>query len=118
MIKGKDLGQEEKGVTEDELVRWHHWLNGHESEQTLGDSEEQGSLVCTSSWGHKELDTTKWLNNNNMKNPWLTTNQCVCGGGGVRVLTHVYDIILHSQKLMGDYLSDPFDKNPGPQITD
>ena len=81
MIKGKDLGQEEKGVTEDELVRWHHWLNGHESEQTLGDSEEQGSLVCTSSWGHKELDTTKWLNNNNMKNPWLTTNQCVCVGG-------------------------------------
>ena len=45
---------------------------------------------------------------------------CVCVGGWVAlyVRTHVYDIILHSQKLMGDYLSDPFDKNPGPQITD
>ena len=43
---GKDWGQEEKGVTEDEMVRWHHQLNGHEFEQTLGDSEGQGSLVC------------------------------------------------------------------------
>lgn len=49
----------------------------------------------------------------------MANNKSVCvWGGGVRVLTHVYDIILHSQKLMGDYLSDPFDKNPGPQITD
>ena len=43
---GKDWGQEEKGKTEDEMVGWHHWLNGHEFEQTLGDSEEQGSLAC------------------------------------------------------------------------
>ena len=43
---GKDWRQEEKGVTEDEIVGWHHWLNGHESEETLGDSEGQGSLVC------------------------------------------------------------------------
>ena len=55
---GTDWGQEEKGVTEDEMVGWHHWLNGHESEQTPGDSEGQGSLVCCSSWGHKELGTT------------------------------------------------------------
>ena len=41
---GKDWGQEEKKETEDEMVEWHHWLNGHESEQTPGDSEEQGSL--------------------------------------------------------------------------
>ena len=51
---GKDWGQEEKRVTEDEVVGWHHWLNGHEFEQTQGDSEGQGSL----SWGCKELDTT------------------------------------------------------------
>ena len=45
---GKDWGQEKKGLTEDEMVGWHHWLNGHECEQTLGDSEEQVNLVCCS----------------------------------------------------------------------
>ena len=53
---GKDKGREEKGATENEMIGWHHWLNGHESEQTLGDSEGQGSLACYSSWGHKEPD--------------------------------------------------------------
>ena len=43
---GKDWGQEEKGVTEDEMVGWHHWPNGHEFEQTLEDGEGQGSLAC------------------------------------------------------------------------
>ena len=61
---GKDRRWEEKGVTEDEMIGWHHWLNGHEFEQTLGDSEGQGSLVCCSPWGCKESDTTEWLNNN------------------------------------------------------
>ena len=60
---GKDGGQEEKGATEDEMVGWHHQLNGHELEQTLGDSQGQGRLVCCSPWGHKELDTTEQLNN-------------------------------------------------------
>ena len=46
----------EKRAAEDEMVGWHHWLNGHESEQTLGDSEGQGSLACCSPWGCKELD--------------------------------------------------------------
>ena len=58
----KDWEQEEKGATEDEMVGWHLWLNGHEFEQTPGDSEGQGSLACCSSWGRKELDTTEWLN--------------------------------------------------------
>ena len=49
---GKDWGQEEKGTTEDDMVAWHHWLNGHEFEQTLGDGEGQGSLACCSAWGH------------------------------------------------------------------
>ena len=62
---GKDWGQEEKGMTEDEIVGWHHWLNGHEFEQTPGDGEGQGSLVCWSSSGHKESDTTEQPNNNN-----------------------------------------------------
>ena len=55
---GKDWRQKEKGVAEDEMVEWHHWFNGYESEQTPGESEEQGSLVCYSPWGHKESDTT------------------------------------------------------------
>jgi len=60
---GKDWGLEKKGMTEDEMVGWHHWLKGHEFEQTPGDSEGQGSLACCSSWGLKELDMTEWLNN-------------------------------------------------------
>ena len=62
---GKDWRQEEKGVSEDETVRWHHQLNGYEFGQTLGDSEGQGSLACCSPRGHKESDTTLQLNNNN-----------------------------------------------------
>ena len=49
-------------MTEDEIVEWHHQLNGHESEQTQRDSEGQGSLECCSSWDHKESDTTERLN--------------------------------------------------------
>ena len=58
---GKDWRQE-KGVTEDEMVGWHHWLNGHEFDQTL---EGQGRLACHSPWGCKESDATSRLNNNN-----------------------------------------------------
>ena len=47
------------GKTEDEMVGWHHRLNGHEFEQARGDGEGQGSLVCCSPWGHKELDKTQ-----------------------------------------------------------
>ena len=61
---GKDWRQEEKGTTEDEIVGWHHRLNGHEFEQILGDSEGQGDLACCSPWGCKESDITNWLNNN------------------------------------------------------
>ena len=57
--KDKTIEQEEKGVTEDEMVGQHHRLNGHELEQALGESEGQGSLECSSPWGHKELDTTE-----------------------------------------------------------
>ena len=52
-------------MTEVETVGWHHRLNGHEFEQTLGDGEGQRSLACCSPWGHKELDTTRDLTNNN-----------------------------------------------------
>ena len=59
---GRDWGQEEKGMTEDEMAGWHHWLNGHESEWTTGVGDGQGGLVCCDSWGCKESDTTEWLN--------------------------------------------------------
>ena len=61
----EDWGQEEKGMSEDEMVGWHHWLNGHYFEQALDDGEGQGGLVCCSPWGHKELDIIERLNNNN-----------------------------------------------------
>ena len=59
---GRDCRQEEKGTTEDEMAGWHHWLNGCESEWTLGAGDGQGGLACCDSWGHKELDTTERLN--------------------------------------------------------
>ena len=61
---GKDWQQEEKGAADNEMVRWHHQLNGHEFEQTPGDSEGQRCLMCHSP-GHKVSDTTYQLNNNN-----------------------------------------------------
>ena len=57
-----DWGQEEKGMTEDEMAGWHHWLDGREFEWTLGVSDGQGGLACCNSWGCKELDTTERLN--------------------------------------------------------
>ena len=59
---GKDWGQEEKETTEDEMVGWHHWLNGHEFEWTPGAGDGQGGLACCSSRGRKESDTTEQLN--------------------------------------------------------
>ena len=59
---GKDWGQEKKGTTEDDMVGWHHWLNGHGFRWTPGVGDGQGGLMCCGAWGHKELDTTEQLN--------------------------------------------------------
>ena len=59
---GRDWRQEEKGMTEDEMARWHHWLNGCESEWTPGVGDGQRGLACCDSWGCKELDKTEQLN--------------------------------------------------------
>ena len=59
---GKEWRQEKKGMTEDEIVGWHHQLNGHEFEQAPEVGDGQGSLACCSPRGHKELDTTERLN--------------------------------------------------------
>ena len=61
-VAGKDWEKEEKGTTEDEMVGWHHWLNGHGFVWTPGVGDGQGGLVCCGSWGCKELDTTEQLN--------------------------------------------------------
>ena len=64
--KGADAGKDwrqEKGMTENDMVGWPHQLNGHEFKQTLGDREEQGRLVCCSSWGHK------------VRHDWMTEQQ-------------------------------------------
>ena len=66
--KDSDAGRDyrrEKGTTEDEMVGWHHGLDGHEFEQVPGGGERQRSLVCCRPWGHKELDTTERLSCNN-----------------------------------------------------
>ena len=65
---GKDWRQERKGMTEDEMVGWHHWLNGHGFEQAPGDGDGQGSLLCCSPRGCKELETTERLDNNSHVN--------------------------------------------------
>ena len=67
---GKDWGQEEKGMTEDEMVGWHHGLNGHEFEQTLGDSEGQGSLACCSSCMGLHRVRHNWVTEQQQWIPW------------------------------------------------
>ena len=75
---GRDWGQEEKGMTEDEMAGGHHWLDGHESEWTPGVGDGQGGLACCDSWGRRESDTTEQLNwtewNKIWKNVSLTSN--------------------------------------------
>ena len=70
----KDWRQEEKGTTEDEMVGWHHRLNGHEFEKTLGSSEGHGRLMFCSPWDREESDMTDQLNNN--KSSYLTLDLC------------------------------------------
>ena len=68
---GKDWRQKEEGMTEDEMVGWHHWLNGHEFEQAPGVGNGQGSLACCSSWDPKESDMTEWLDWTDSTHKWV-----------------------------------------------
>ena len=69
------------------MVGWYHRFNGHEFEQTQGDSEGQQSLVCCSAWDGKESDTTEWLNNNNdVKNRQLVGTCCIVQGAQLDAL--------------------------------
>ena len=85
---GKDWGQEEKGTTEDDMVGWHHWLNGHEFEKAPGDCEGQGSLVCCSSWVAKSWT---WLSD------WTRTESTPLGVYGLNDLIKI--------KLLEQYLA-------------
>ena len=81
---GKVWRQEEKGTTEDEMVGWHHCLDGHEFEQALGVSDGQGSLACCSSWSRKESFMTERLNRTEMSQRVLTLK--IWGTKGVSLL--------------------------------
>ena len=77
---GKDWRKEEKGMTEDEMVGWHHWLEGRKFEQALGECEGQGNLACYNPQGCKESDMPEWLNNSNMLCEW----PCVTKSGAAQ----------------------------------
>ena len=91
---GKDWRQKEKGMTEDEVVGWHHWLNGHEFEQTLGVGDGQGSLVCCSPWGHKESDTNEQLN---WTDEWTLVTFSICGRCSLPLLFLLMLLIKHGK---------------------
>ena len=74
----RDWGQEEKGMTEDEMAGWHHQLDGHEFEWTPGDDDGQGGLACCDSWVRKESDMTEWLN-------WTELNWIFLGRKGIHL---------------------------------
>ena len=89
---GKDWRQEEKGMTEGEMVGWHHWLDGHEFEQVLGVGDGLGGLVCCDSWGCKESDRTGLLNWFALKwwdkMPWSLFFECW-------VLSQLFTLLFH-----------------------
>ena len=84
---GRDWGQEEKGTTEDEMAGWHHWLDGRESEWTLGVGDGQGGLACCDAWGRKESDTTERLIWSDLI--WSTQRLC-CDTQKMHVLNKLY----------------------------
>ena len=77
----EDWRQDDKGMTNDEMVGWHHQFKGHEYEQALGVGDRQGSLACCSPWGHKESDKTEWLNWTELKHlkkfRWLQCEELI-----------------------------------------
>ena len=93
---GKDWRREEKGTAEDEMVAWHHRLDGHEFEQALGVGDGQGSLLCYSPWGCKELDVTEWLN-------WIDEYICMAA------VTNDQNLSSYGNPLQYSCLENPMD---------
>ena len=79
---GQDWGQEEKVTIEDEVVRWHHRLDGHGFGWTPGVGDGQGGLTCCSPWGHEEMDTTEWLK-------WTELNWCKIQNSLIKMTSNV-----------------------------
>ena len=113
LSSGKGWGQEKKGMTEDEMVGWYHWLSGHEFEQTQGDNEEQGNLVCWSPWVAKN-----WT----QLNDWKTTVDLIIlfdkkVSAGICLLPSpisVSSLIFHHQKTRREEMGRAGGKNiPG-----
>ena len=77
---GKDWGQEERGMTEDEMVGWHHWHNAHGFGWTPGVGDGQGGLMCCGSWCRKESDTNKWLNRTELRLSMLLFSGIISSG--------------------------------------
>ena len=98
---GRDWGQEEKGMTEDEMAGWHHWLDGHEFEWTPGVGDGQGGLACCDSWVHKESDTTKWLNwtEQCLLVVWFQSKYFISYNLGIRGAHFSYEVICWSLLL-------------------
>ena len=90
---GKDWRWEEKGMTEDEMVGWHHRIDGHKFEKIPGDGEGQGNLASCSPWGCKESDVTEWLNNNSLT--VLIIHCCVTNIPKLANLKHKAFIVSH-----------------------
>ena len=92
---GRGWGQEEKGTKVDEMARWHHRLDGRESEWTPGVGDGEGGLACCDSWSRKESDTTKWLNWTE-QHCWLGTHPMVYG----YLTAQMIIIVLHMIMLL------------------
>ena len=108
---GKDWRQEEKEMTEDEMVGWHHRLNRHEFEQALGDGEGQGSLSCCSPQGRKKSETTERLNNKKVQffvTPWTVACQAPLAMGFSR--QEYWSELLFPPS--GDFFSHPEIEHP------
>ena len=95
---GKNRRQEEKGMTEDEVVGWHHWLNGHEFEQVLGVGNGQGNLACCSPWGCKESGTTEQLNWAELRMTYRTQENTLLTFTGLLKRLHLRDSQMESAK--------------------
>ena len=105
----KDWGQEEKGTTEDKMVGWHHWLDGHRFGWTSGVGDGQGSLACCSPWSHKESNMTELLN-------WTECRATQDRLSWWRVLQNMYTVEGNGKPLQHSYLENPIYSMQGKKI--
>ena len=116
LMLGKIERQEEKGMTEDEMVGWHHQLNGHEFEQALGVGIGQGGLACCSSWGHRVGHN--WMTELTWTRPQLIGKTWVCWRGPSALLSSAVQMLISSDNtFMDTSLSPAIWANPPVKLT-